>query len=47
MKKTKYNVHPYMPNSAGNNKEKMLNAIGAENIDELFIQIPEKHRLSR
>ena len=46
MEKIESNVHPYMPNSAGNTKEKMLNAIGAKNIDELFTQIPEKHRLS-
>ena len=46
MEKTVSNIHPYMPNSAGNTKEKMLNAIGAKNIDELFTQIPEKHRLS-
>ena len=35
-----------MPNSAGKTKAEMLNAIGAQNINDLFKQIPDKHRLS-
>jgi glycine dehydrogenase subunit 1 len=39
-------AHPYMPNSAGEARAEMLSAIGIPNIEELFDQIPEKHRLS-
>lgn len=37
--------HPYMANSVADVKQEMLDAIGAESIDELFAQIPAKHRL--
>ncbi len=39
-------AHPYMPNSAGNTKTEMLKSSGYTNIDDLFRQIPNKHRLS-
>ena len=46
MEHVKSKAHPYMPNSAGKTKAEMLNAIGAQNINDLFKQIPDKHRLS-
>ena len=39
-------AHPYMPNSAGDTREEMLSAIGLQDVEELFEQIPEQHRLS-
>ena len=39
-------VHPYMPNSAGQTKAEMLDKTGYKSIEDLFKQIPEKHRLS-
>ena len=39
-------AHPYMPNSAGDTREEMLSAIGIRDVEELFEQIPEQHRLS-
>ena len=39
-------VHPYMPNSAGGTKAEMLDKTGYKSIEDLFIQIPKKHRLS-
>ena len=39
-------VHPYMPNSVGETKPEMLDKAGYNSIEELFIQIPKKHRLS-
>jgi glycine dehydrogenase subunit 1 len=38
-------AHPYMANSVAEIKEEMLAAIGAETVDELFAQIPDRHRL--
>ena len=37
--------HPYMANSVPAIKQEMLDAIGASSIEELFAQIPERHRL--
>ena len=37
--------HPYMANSVAEIKQEMLDAIGSESIDELFAQIPARHRL--
>ncbi len=37
-------VHPYIPNSVPEIKKEMLDAIGAESIDELFGQIPDSLR---
>ena len=38
-------AHPYMANSVQEIKQEMLDAIGVESVDELFAQIPVKHRL--
>lgn len=40
-------AHPYMANSVPAIQQEMLAAIGADTIDELFIQIPDDHRLAR
>ncbi len=40
-------AHPYMANSTPEAQREMLDAIGAENIAELFEQIPGGHRLAR
>ncbi len=37
-------AHPYMPNSTAALKDEMLRAVGAESIEALFEQIPERHR---
>jgi len=38
-------AHPYMANSVPAIKQEMLEAIGASDIEELFAQIPPRHRL--
>lgn len=38
-------AHPYMANSVADIQSEMLRAIGADNIESLFAQIPENHRL--
>jgi glycine dehydrogenase subunit 1 len=38
-------AHPYMANSVPAIKQEMLDAIGASDIEELFAQIPDRHRL--
>ena len=38
-------VHPYMPNAVPETKAAMMRAIGIDEIDELFEQIPERLRL--
>ena len=38
-------AHPYMANSGPALKQEMLDAIGATDVDELYAQIPESHRL--
>lgn len=40
-------AHPYMANSVPDIKQEMLDAIGASNVEELFEQIPEDHRLKQ
>ncbi len=40
-------VHPYIPNSIPEVKAAMLRAIGAESVDELYADIPERLRLRR
>ena len=40
-------AHPWMANSLPDIKQEMLRAIGARSIEELFLQIPADHRLSR
>ena len=37
-------AHPYMANSVPAVKQELLDAIGAGSIEELFAQIPERHR---
>lgn len=44
MKSQYSGAHPYMANSNPNSKSAMLEAIGAESIDDLFEQIPMSHR---
>jgi glycine dehydrogenase subunit 1 len=39
-------AHPYIPNSAPGIKEKMLHDLGLENLEDLFIDIPESVRKS-
>lgn len=38
-------AHPYMANSVAATKSQMLSAIGASDIEQLFEQVPEDHRL--
>ena len=40
-------AHPYMANSVPAIQQEMLNSIGVATIEELFVQIPKDHRLSR
>lgn len=40
-------AHPYMATSAPGVVDEMLAEIGLDDVDELFEQIPESHRLSR
>jgi len=41
------NVHPYIPNSAPVNKDKILEELGIKDIDELYEDIPERLRFRR
>ncbi|WP_391209603.1 aminomethyl-transferring glycine dehydrogenase subunit GcvPA [Psychrobacillus sp. L4] len=48
MVKTKTNnVHPYIPNTVPAVKEEMLNIIGVETIEDLFIGIPDELRYKK
>lgn len=47
MKKAENFVHPYIPNSVPEVKALMLEEIGAENVEELYEDIPESLRLRR
>jgi glycine dehydrogenase subunit 1 len=38
-------AHPYMANSVPEIKQEMLDAIGVSDVEELFAQIPDRHRL--
>lgn len=38
-------AHPYMPNSTPELRQPFLDAVGVENVEELFVQIPPHHRL--
>ena len=40
-------VHPYIPNSAPGERQAMLKAIGASDIEELYREIPDRLRLHR
>jgi len=44
MKKEEKPAHPYIPNSAPKIKAKMLEEIGAKNVEELYGDIPESLR---
>ena len=37
--------HPYMPNSVPAIREEMMSALGIDSIEQLFVQIPDDHRL--
>jgi len=38
-------AHPYMPNSTEEQHRELLDAIGAPDVESLFVQIPPEHRL--
>lgn len=38
-------AHPYMPNSTPAARRELLDAVGADDVEELFVQIPPAHRL--
>lgn len=40
-------AHPYMANSVPDLQQQMLDSIGVATVDELFVQIPQDHRLVR
>ena len=40
-------AHPYIANSVPTIQQKMLDSIGVATVEELFVQIPQDHRLSR
>lgn len=40
-----FRAHPYMPNSTPAARKELLAALGVSSTEELFAQIPEKHRL--
>ena len=40
-------VHPYMANSVPETKQDMMAAIGVKNIEELYEQIPDDHKIKR
>ena len=42
-----HTAHPYMANSVPAIKQEMLDAIGADSIEALFVRIPQDHRTSR
>ncbi len=44
MKDNEKIIHPYIPNSAPVNKERMMKEIGIRDIDELYSDIPERLR---
>jgi glycine dehydrogenase subunit 1 len=39
--------YPYIPNSVADTKQEMLRELGIESIDELYADLPEKHRLKK
>ena len=44
---TKHLVHPYIPNSAPEIRQAMLEEIGVQNVDELYADIPKKFLMKR
>lgn len=47
MGKNKTFVHPYIPNSAPEIRERMLKEIGIKDVEEIYSEIPESLRLKR
>jgi len=43
----KIHAHPYIPNAAPETKNEMMQQLGIENIDELYVDIPRKLMLKR
>jgi len=39
--------HPWMANSGGDAKQQMLAAVGATDVEALFVQVPADHRMQR
>ena len=46
MTEKKPTAHPYIPNSVPAIKAEMLQAVGAQNVDEFYQDIPPKLRLN-
>lgn len=42
-----FTPHPYMANSVPALQREMLDSVGVDSVEELFVQIPEDHRLQR
>ena len=40
-------VHPYIPNTAPEVRRAMLDAVGAESVDEFYADVPDELRLDR
>src|SRR5690606_16302266 len=40
-------AHPYMANSVPELQQKMLDSIGVATVEDLFVQIPQDHRLAK
>jgi glycine cleavage system P protein (glycine dehydrogenase) subunit 1 len=38
-------AHPYMPNSTPERRRELLDAVGVDDVEALFVQIPPEHRL--
>lgn len=39
-------AHPYMPNSTPELRRELLDAVGVDDVESLFVQIPPEHRLT-
>jgi glycine dehydrogenase subunit 1 len=46
MEESRQMVHPYIPNSVPDIKREMLQAVGADNVEDLYEDVPEKLRLA-
>lgn len=40
-------AHPYMANSAPELRQELMDAVGIDDVEELFVQIPADHRMAR
>lgn len=47
MSGSKTSAHPYIPNAAPTVKQEMLQAIGVDSIEELYVSIPQELRMTR